>query len=243
MSENKTGKYMKYALGEILLVMIGILLALQVNNWNEVRKMRVDSITFLQRLSHEIQQNVTATIEEIRVETAQAESSNALLNMFLEEVTPGSSRKIDSLIFIIMNSNSINVKQGTLTEGLNTGKVALIASDSLKSKLYSLTSFIEDIKYMERIESNDILDNLTPFLYKNFNYRTMDRGFADHKEQLQRSKFDSQQNLELLNSMEFESIIDNRFYNNNNSLKRYKSLLAEFESINELINKSLKSYD
>ena len=37
MSENKTGKYLKYALGEILLVMIGILLALQVNNWREDR--------------------------------------------------------------------------------------------------------------------------------------------------------------------------------------------------------------
>jgi hypothetical protein len=33
-----TGRYIKYAIGEILLVMIGILLALQVNNWNEERK-------------------------------------------------------------------------------------------------------------------------------------------------------------------------------------------------------------
>jgi len=40
MSENKTGKYLKYALGEILLVMIGILLALQVNNWNEEKKLK-----------------------------------------------------------------------------------------------------------------------------------------------------------------------------------------------------------
>jgi hypothetical protein len=38
--ENKTSKYFKYAIGEILLVMIGILLALQVNNWNESRKDR-----------------------------------------------------------------------------------------------------------------------------------------------------------------------------------------------------------
>ena len=38
LSEGKTGKYFKYAIGEIILVVIGILIALQINNWNEVRK-------------------------------------------------------------------------------------------------------------------------------------------------------------------------------------------------------------
>jgi len=38
--ENKTGKYFKYAIGEIILVVIGILIALQINNWNERRKER-----------------------------------------------------------------------------------------------------------------------------------------------------------------------------------------------------------
>ena len=35
--ENKTGRYFKYAIGEIILVVIGILIALQINNWNEAR--------------------------------------------------------------------------------------------------------------------------------------------------------------------------------------------------------------
>jgi len=38
MEQNKTGKYLKYAIGEIVLVMVGILLALQINNWNESKK-------------------------------------------------------------------------------------------------------------------------------------------------------------------------------------------------------------
>jgi len=38
--ENKTGKYFKYAFGEIILVVIGILIALQINNWNETRKQK-----------------------------------------------------------------------------------------------------------------------------------------------------------------------------------------------------------
>ena len=41
MGKNKTGKYLKYAIGEIILVVIGILIALQINNWNENRKTEV----------------------------------------------------------------------------------------------------------------------------------------------------------------------------------------------------------
>jgi type II secretory pathway pseudopilin PulG len=47
LTEGKTGKYLKYAIGEIVLVMIGILLAVQVNNWNEQRKDRMQRAEFL----------------------------------------------------------------------------------------------------------------------------------------------------------------------------------------------------
>ena len=49
--ENKTGKYFKYAIGEIFLVVIGILIALQINNWNEGRKSSQLELKILKDLS------------------------------------------------------------------------------------------------------------------------------------------------------------------------------------------------
>jgi len=47
--ENKTGKYFKYVIGEIILVVIGILIALQINNWNENRKHKNKKHKYIQR--------------------------------------------------------------------------------------------------------------------------------------------------------------------------------------------------
>jgi hypothetical protein len=52
--ENKTGKYLKYAIGEIVLVVIGILIALSINNWNEKRKINQQCISILKNISDEI---------------------------------------------------------------------------------------------------------------------------------------------------------------------------------------------
>ncbi|WP_340114063.1 DUF6090 family protein [Maribellus mangrovi] len=54
LAEGKTGKYLKYAIGEILLVVIGILIALQVNNWNEGRKSKSQEITILKNIKEDI---------------------------------------------------------------------------------------------------------------------------------------------------------------------------------------------
>ena len=58
LSENKFSKYLLYGIGEIILVVIGILLALQINTWNEERKNAVSEQTYLMRLSQDIQSDV-----------------------------------------------------------------------------------------------------------------------------------------------------------------------------------------
>ena len=54
MSENKTAKYFKYAIGEIILVVIGILIALSINNWNEQRKNAIKEESALTQLKKDL---------------------------------------------------------------------------------------------------------------------------------------------------------------------------------------------
>ena len=61
--ENKTGKYLKYALGEIILVVIGILIALQINNWNEERSLRGVETKMLKNIKNSLQSDIENQIK------------------------------------------------------------------------------------------------------------------------------------------------------------------------------------
>ena len=73
--ENKTGKYLKYALGEILLVVIGILIALSINNWNESRKIKNKKQALVLNLIEDFEEN------KILLELAINNSDTLILKM------------------------------------------------------------------------------------------------------------------------------------------------------------------
>lgn len=67
--ENKTGKYFKYAIGEIILVVIGILIALQINNWNENRKENIKTLSFLENIKNDLVQDtiqINRTLKNVK---------------------------------------------------------------------------------------------------------------------------------------------------------------------------------
>ena len=78
MSENKTSKYFKYAIGEIILVVIGILIALQINNWNALKKQESNNIFLSKRLLVETDKNIIELEKEI---ISIEKSINSLLTM------------------------------------------------------------------------------------------------------------------------------------------------------------------
>ncbi|HAZ25050.1 MAG TPA: hypothetical protein DCY95_10840, partial [Algoriphagus sp.] len=79
MEERKIRRYLLYALGEILLVMIGILLALQVNNWNEQRKAKIKSITYHERILEDLDIFISETNQAMK-------RSTSIRNLILETI-------------------------------------------------------------------------------------------------------------------------------------------------------------
>ena len=86
-TQNKMSKYFKYAIGEILLVMVGILLALQVNNWNEKQNQETTFKQFLVEFKEELKLNIRDFKDEItRFDKQVAQKNNILTNKRLDTI-------------------------------------------------------------------------------------------------------------------------------------------------------------
>ncbi len=116
MEKNKTGKYFKYAIAEILLVMVGILLAVQINNWNENRKSKIKEINI--------------------AKLSTCENSNEIIIYHIENNIPYN----DSLNYHFSNLYpyiTFNINQTTYENLKQTG-LSLISNDSLRLSISDL---------------------------------------------------------------------------------------------------------
>jgi len=238
--DNKPAKYFRYAIGEIILVVIGILIALQINNWNSDRINLKESNQFKIRLLNEVKSNIQIITSEIEDEKAIINANLSILNMFHVNKENQNARTLDSLIYIGMIHNQAKLNLGTLNEGLNTGKISLIESDSLRSLLYDFPTLVENMISREKYNNDDIDYFFTPFLYDHLSFRQMDGVHSRYKDQIGSSKFMDYNNLEILQSMKFENLIDNRYYNSNGQMETYEEIRINLERLKRLIDASLK---
>lgn len=159
MSENKTSKYLKYAIGEILLVMIGILLALQVNNWNEARKLRQIERSYLERLVVDLKENEVLWERRYEREKQRLEGAWELLEFSFSE-------NQDTLVKVLRNFQPVAnfedliINQVTFNEMVSSGNLDLISNDSIKLKLLDLEKRYLTIKSRWTRQKNYVLENM-----------------------------------------------------------------------------------
>ena len=157
--ENKTSKYFKYAIGEIILVVIGILIALQINNWNEDRKNAQSETIFLEGILNDISQQKKLCTNQI-----DFESKNEKWSLKAIETSKSTSIKnqLDSLYVYVQHLKqrlTFAVFNPTYEELKSTGALRLIKNKNLKSDIILFYQNLE--KRAEIIiNNNHNIDNI-----------------------------------------------------------------------------------
>lgn len=151
-------KYVLYAIGEIILVVVGILLALQIDDWNENRKARQSEQIYLLKIKGDLlnqQENIQAMI---RLDSTIAVRLDGLLGDFSRDQRFLKDSIRGNLTFLIMTTflNNINT---TFDEMKSTGRLTLIQNDTFRSQLIELYQ-----KISRFVDSN--MNNNTNVFYK-----------------------------------------------------------------------------
>ena len=162
----KAKKYLRYAFGEVLLVVIGILIALQVNNWNEKRKEQLEEKKILLSLHNEISSSLLNCNLVIEKKQDVINSAQEILSFTSPNGIWKSKYKLDSLIFHVTNSGWRHVPQeGVLNELINSGKLSLVSENILKTQISSLPKAYSQMIENDRINRLNIEVNILPFFY------------------------------------------------------------------------------
>ena len=145
LSENKFTKYLIYALGEILLIVIGILIALAINNANENSKVRTKEFSYLKNIKNDLIINV----QEIDGYINNREQRIASAKTILEHFDGKPIENLETMIVDIGNIYSWRKffqNNNTYQELINSGNLAIISNDSIKNTLLNLESLYKKLK-------------------------------------------------------------------------------------------------
>jgi hypothetical protein len=165
LSEGKTGKYIKYAIGEIVLVVIGILIALSINNWNEMRKASIVEIEILKEIKSSLQKDLDNLKGNSRTQNGILRSQSLILNWIEKDLDYE-----DSLSRHFRNATNIGIfrPNASTFESLKQMGLRTITNDSLRNKILNLY----ENEYNSHSTIYNLLieeiDNLSAISYKFF---------------------------------------------------------------------------
>lgn len=181
--DNKTSKYFKYAIGEIILVVIGILLALQINNWNESRKLNIKESIYLKGLRADFEQSKMALTRVIKKTDRVAKMVDTLGAMIKKNGNALTLAQLDSLTSGSTGFTVFMPSEGVINDIIGSGKLDMITSNELRKKIASWEADLRMIREYENIGkqlSDKYTDHTSPY-FDMLNGKFMEPAFLDHK--------------------------------------------------------------
>ena len=226
LAEHKLSKYLLYALGEIILVVIGILIALQINNWNEGRKESLEEQKLLQVLKSEFEYNkqeLDKNILKAKRLRSRADSLIVLFSMPREQQNP---KQVDHLVRSISAYSTFDPSNGALFNLINAGRLDIIKDDSLRLHLSKWFGEVQDVKEDE-VRLITFGDNqMDPWRLEFLNFNPDSKLAVD--------------NTALLRNLKFENVVSRISFSVTYILENYETLDLEIDRILRHIEDELK---
>ncbi len=195
--ENKVRKYLLYAIGEIILVVIGILIALQINNLNEERKEKKIEIKAYNDLLSTLKKDKKELSEILSYQKASSEMQQRIINTSVSEIRKiESSDSLNVMIFLVYDgARSFFPKYGTYNSIVSNKGIDIIKSENIKSKLIDLYDYqCTRYQFVDKALDIKYMDDFIPFVQKelgfyvnaDWTFQKIDATqFYDHYEELQ----------------------------------------------------------
>jgi hypothetical protein len=223
--DNKPLKYMRYAIGEIVLVVIGILIALQINNWNNESAYRDKEINILT----EIKQNLKVNVNQFSAEIVNQDSIIQNIDIIMGQIKNN-----------IPYHDSLGTKYASIawTEEFNTANSAfetlktlgfdLISSDSLRENVIHLFNirYIRISDVIEKVSSIESSQLNTVYL-RHIEYDKQGKGTVNDFEKLKKDT-------------EFTNMLSSRRLWKVDIISTYKELIEESLQLSRMIDQELK---
>ena len=235
LSESKFGKFLLYALGEIILVVIGILIALQVNNWNVERQNNKEEQFYLRSIKDNLNNDA------LLLETLTAQISKSLLTLDtisrLDNANKGLTVTNDNFTSSFLGSYNFTPVKTTIDELQSSGKLNLIKSKLIKEKLLSYYSYIENNPSdLNRSLVTYSRENIAPHLMVNYplNFTSSLNSEGSINEAPTRISIDNKSHF-------IKNALNYRLYVLNALLAQYQQLQIDIEAMIKLVNQDIRN--
>ncbi|MAM28772.1 MAG: hypothetical protein CMC13_07085 [Flavobacteriaceae bacterium] len=174
LSEGKTGKYFKYAFGEIILVMIGILLALQVNNWNNNRIEQNEEKEVIAKLHTDFKENKKVLKDYLIEVNDQMNAQITLMNLVGASKEDLYKHNLDSIFYVSFGSSEMAFADNTIKNIMQSGKLNILKNEIITELLYKWNALSEIRKMRITKLDNWANDKLIPYLIDKMSFKQMD---------------------------------------------------------------------
>jgi hypothetical protein len=189
---------LKYAIGEIILVVIGILIALSINDWNENRLKSNDKKNVLGNIHKEFNKNNVQLDTVLYWHKKVRYNCTKIMSLFPIKSKPEPEILDSSSIYLwdSYGGHTFNPSQSRINALMSTSSFDIINDKNLSNLLISRNEFVEEYQEEEKNSRNYVWDQYDPYLSKhfvwNFNFK------------------DSRNNFAVLQTLEFEYKVKNR---------------------------------